>query len=86
MEQFVKQSLLDGSQVGQIVPEQVNHPLMHSSSYPIPVCRVRQEPERAVPDPNRWLLRKLVDAVFNFLGYQRIVKSWEQRVREKQWD
>ena len=78
----MEQGSLKCSPVGQVVPEQVNHPFMDRASYPIPVCRVRQEPERAVPDPNRWLLRKLADAVFNFLGYQRIVKPF----RDRQWD
>ena len=82
MEQFVKQRLPNSRQVGQVVPEQVNHLPMYCSSHPSILWHARQEPDRAIPDPNRWLLRKLADAVFNFLGYQRIVKPF----RNKQWD
>ena len=45
----------------------MNPPIYSSAKLVIP-SYVLEEPERTIP--NRWLLRKLADAVFNFLGYQ----------------
>jgi len=82
MEQLMEQRALNGSFVGEVVAEKVNYTPLDSARYVVIACDTRQDPESGIPDPNRRLMRKLTDSIFNFIGYHRVSDPF----RNKQWD
>jgi hypothetical protein len=81
MEQLMEQRGTDTGQRLKLVPEQVDFPLVNSAGHAKILCP-REHLFRRIPDPNRGLMRKLVDAVLNFLGYD----VYAHPVRRHQWD
>ena len=65
-------SLDDGTTGGaKSFPEKVNHAAMYRPGNVTIACSTRQDLESSVHDLERELMRKLADAVFNFVGYRR---------------
>ena len=65
-------SLDDGTTGGaKSFPEKVNHAAMYRPGNVTIACSTQQDPESGVHDPDQGLVRKVTDAVFNFVGYHR---------------
>jgi hypothetical protein len=73
-------SLDDGTTGGaKSFPEKINHAAMYRPGNVTIACSTQQDPESGVHDPDRGLVRKVTDAVFNFVGYHRAGEPFRSR-------
>ena len=82
MEQLAEMRALPGTDVNEVVAEQVNCAVANSSRHVVIDRDTRQLSESAISDANRGLLRKATDAIFNFPGYHRVGKPFHNRLRD----
>lgn len=75
----MEKSSLDITAAGELVPEKVDHSAMYRPGNVTIACSTRQDPESGVHDPDRGLVRKVTDAVFNFVGYRRAAEPFRSR-------
>ena len=68
--------------VMKATPEKVDHAAMYRPGNVTIACSIRQNADSGVHDPDRGLMRKLADAVFNFVGYRREGEQFRSRNRD----
>jgi len=67
---------------GEWTPEKVDHAAMYRPGNVTIACSIGQNAESGVHDLDRGLMRKLADAVFNFVGYRRNGEQFRSRNRD----
>jgi hypothetical protein len=83
VEQFMEQSMLNVQPASQIAHEQVEGFFMNRAGRFVCLSCIRQDPYGGLPDPNRGLVRKLIDALSNFVRYGRFDDgSFAARLRD----
>ena len=83
VEQFMEQGPLNVQQASQVVQEQVDGVVMNRAGNLVCLCCTRQDPYGGMPDPNRGLVRKLTDALVNFVRHGRFDDgSFAARLRD----
>lgn len=82
MKQRIKQDLLNIDEATQLIPEQVNHPVLNGALRPRTCYHGWKEDDSAVEYANRGSMRKLIDTIRYLLGDERFGKPFSLR----QWD
>jgi hypothetical protein len=78
----MEQRPLNSTPVTQLVPEEVDHTLMHGTGDITIACSIRRYPDRCVPDPNLGLVRKAIYTLTHFFGFCCVTDQTQRR----RWD
>ncbi len=79
----MEQGTLNVQSASPLVHEQVDGVAMNRAGNLFCLCCARQDPYGGLPDPNRGLVRKLTDALVNFVRHGRFDDgSFAARLRD----